>query len=76
MSHVNDCHMSIQLEDGIMAAVDNTNDKEVANKAGIRFRRTARAFDAIFDNWEPCVQIKRGVYRDVMMSSLLYGSQA
>ena len=50
--------MSIQLEDGITAAVDNTNDKEVANKAGIRLGRTARAFDAIFDNWEPCVRLR------------------
>ena len=71
--------MSVQLEDGIMAVVDNTNDNEVANKAGVRLGRTARAFgclqSSIFDNWEPCVQIKRGVYHAVMMSSLLYGSQ-
>jgi len=80
-------NLPIPLESGEIAVVDNftylgsnmTNDSEVANKVSTRLGKAARAFgclrSSIFDNRSLSVQIKRGVYRAVVMSTLLYGSE-
>jgi len=77
----------IQLENGAIAAVDNftylgsniTNDGEIVSEVGARLGKAARAFgclrSAIFDNKSLSVEIKRGVYQAVVMSTLLYGSE-
>ena len=78
---------SIQLEDGVIAAVDNftylgsniSNDGEIVTEVSARLGKAARAFgclrSSIFDNKELGVQIKRGVYCAVVLSTLLYGSE-
>ena len=80
-------NMPVQLEDGVIAAVDNftclgsniTNDGEIVNEVSARLGKAARAFEclrpSIFDNRALSVQIKRGVYRAVVMSTLLHGSE-
>ena len=80
-------NVPIQLENGVIAAVDNftylgsniTNDGEVVNEVSLRLGKAARAFgclrSSIFDNRGLSVMIKRGVYRAVVLSSLLYGSE-
>ena len=80
-------NVPIQLENGVIAAVDSftylgsniTNDGEVANEVSLRLGKAARAFgclrSSIFDNRGLSVMIKRGVYRAVVLSSLLYGSE-
>ena len=80
-------NLPIQLESGVIAAVDNftylgsdiTNDGKVANEMSARLGKSARVFvclkSSIFDNWALIVQIKRGVYHAVVMSTLLYGSE-
>ena len=78
---------SIQLENGARAAVDNftylgsniTSDGEIVSEVGVRLGKAARAFgclrSAIFDNRSLSVDLKRGVYHAVVMSTLLYGSE-
>ena len=80
-------NVPIQLENGVIAAVDNftylgsniTNDGEVVNEVSLRLGKAARAFgclrSSIFDNRGLSVMIKRGVYCAVVLSSLLYGSE-
>jgi len=77
----------IQLENGAIAAVDNftylgsniTSDGEIVSEVGVRLGKAARAFgclrSAIFDNRSLSVDLKRGVYHAVVMSTLLYGSE-
>ena len=77
----------IQLENGAIAAVDNftylgsniTNDGEIVSEASAGLGKAARAFgclrSAIFDNKSLSVDVKRGVYHAVVMSTLLYGSE-
>ena len=79
-------NLPIQLDAGVMVAVDDftylesniTND-EVANEVGVRLGKAARAFgylrSSIFDNQTLSVHIRRDVYRAVILSTLLYGSE-
>ena len=75
----------IQLENGAIAAVtylgsNITNDGEIVSEVSARLGKAARAFrclrSAIFDNRSLSVDVKRGVYHAVVMSTLLYGSEA
>ena len=71
----------------VIAAVDNfthlgsdiINDGEVVNEVSVRLGKAARAFgcwrSSIFDNRGLSVMIKREVYRAVVLSTLLYGSE-
>ena len=80
-------NVPIQLENGVIAAVDNftylgssnTNDGEVVNKVSVHLGKAARAFgclrSSIFDSRGLSVIIKRGVYCAVVLSTLLYGSE-
>ena len=77
-------NVPIQLENGVIAAVDNftylgsniTNDGEVIIEVSVRLGKAARAFgclrSSIFDNRGLSVMI---VYHAVVLSSLLYGSE-
>jgi len=77
----------IQLENGAIAAVDNftylgsniTNNGEIVREVSARLGKAARAFgylrSAIFNNRSLSVDVKRGVYNTVVMSTLLYGSE-
>ena len=76
--------LPIQLKSGEIAAVDNftylgsniTNDGKVAKEVSARMGKAARAFGcSIFDNRSLSVQIKRGVYQAVAMSTLFNGSE-
>ena len=80
-------NLPVWLEDGVIAAVDNftylgsniTNDGEIVNEVSSRLGKAARAFGclwfSIFDKRALSVQIKKGVYRAVVMFTLLYGSE-
>ena len=77
-------NLPIQLENGVIAAVDNftylgsniTNDGEVVNGMSVRLGKAARGFgclrSSIFDNRGLSVI---GVYCAVVLSTLLYGSE-
>ena len=77
-------NLPIQLEDGVIAAVDSftylgsniTIDDEIVNEVSSKLGKAARALgcmrSSIFDNMSLSVQIKRGVYHAVVMSTLLY----
>ena len=79
-------NLLIQLESSAIAAVDKftylesniINDGKVVSEVSARLGKAARAFgclqSSIFDSQVLSVQIKRGVYCAVLMSTLLYGS--
>ena len=79
-------NLLIQLESSVIATVDKftylesniINDGEVVSEVSARLGKAARAFgclqSSIFDSQALSVQIKRGVYCAVLMSTLLYGS--
>ena len=74
------------MKNGAIAAVDNfpylgsniTNDEEIVSEVSARLGKAARygcLQSVIFDNRSLSVDIKRGVYHALVMSTLLYGSE-